>query len=1240
MSDDGDVCDLENVYELEQEIMAELPCSKKRQKTLPVCPMQPILDMTRSLWKTIKINEDYVPSIGTFEDPDTKTILAPVPATATSKGKVLALRWPCARGKSTAFRTYMKKGLDSEPKRRYLLLSANIGYGRNLTSELATYFPNHSVGFYKDEKHNLSSCQIVVCSLESIWKVASEYFDDILLDEVRSLARLVGGETLDLQCLGTLRCLCTLAPRVTVCDADLDFKSCKSEDTTLAQDFVTLIVPSRKVLKFETTHPGPQHLVRTAVCFFSGKKNQEMWFNEITEAASKWHASRTDEQPERLAINVGTKGQRKQVCEHLHKLKVPFLHYDGESPGEEKLNLSDPDKAWSDVGAIVATTTLSIGVDPKTTTFGRVFWWTSRMGCLPLAQMQAAFRPQRFPFDRFNPEFCVLFDCIDPEERTKQVREGKARPTMVRTFKEEFRDVVAKKGRRTRCLALEEHEGGGRGRGLESMSLASDLLLRCIAHNSLELHVRRSNHFEACKRVFDYHGVTMSFPASGGSSGVEGSGFDFAGMPTVELADDQEFAALADKKDKMEWALNSIFQRGENAFRQQCFGYATPESISAGKLTSREQMLVEVYFLTNSLDKVPKLLDDDDLYALHPDTTPEDVCTPRPSQPAVLALLEMEKPGVMEGLRLNAHTRCLSAQEQLRSDDADRGSRECKLAHSLLKVGLGARMILVSKVEELLSMNGLIDGGSLSQDFVDIANRDIQGEPTHADIRTIARLRELSSDIFTGTDTTSKKLSFVLKDIATGCGLNLTSEKINESREIAASAGRPRKKIFTEMWFERKLPDIVDDWLVWSPRLCSKVRAEDWELMHANVDADNMQGGFLCDEDIAPAFEPFTRGDGSQSVLMEMINGGALAAELSRLRLIPEGNFADDSALQSHQRRKAFCEALDGAAQPANGDGVRLNYVSYGKNMGFGRRTASYPSMQQCPSSLRPSLVGGFGDGGGEHDIDMVNCHPTLMLRVATRFPGVTSADLPTLAELVSNRNVVLDRIAKHYSTSRSNAKVCVLRVMNGGTVQQWIKDVNCAINRDSVQDDLRNLIEEMVTVRKSFFEFPELKELVVELRKRIKIDRDEAARVARARASSVPLAKRREAVLQAEKAEAKANARAVDRSVFSFALGEVEDKILNEIERYMTRQGWTISSRIYDGLHVRHRTELGNQHNERLEKDMKDAEKSVREQLGYGIQLLEKALFGDYIDSELDAMMNVAEMIELPAGEESDTDY
>ena len=126
------------------------------------------------------------------------------------------------------------------------------------------------------------------------------------------------------------------------------------------------------------------------------------------------------------------------------------------------------------------------------------------------------------------------------------------------------------------------------------MSLASDLLLRCIAHNSLELHVRRSDHFEACKRVFDYHGVTMSFPASGGSSGVEGSGFDFAGMPTVELADDQEFAALADKKDKMEWALNSIFQRGENAFRQQCFGYATPESISAGKLTSREQMLVEV----------------------------------------------------------------------------------------------------------------------------------------------------------------------------------------------------------------------------------------------------------------------------------------------------------------------------------------------------------------------------------------------------------------------------------------------------------------------------------------------------------------------------------------------------------------------------------------------------------------------------------------------------------------------
>ena len=264
----------------EQEIMQEASNAtasppEKKQRMIPANPLQPMLDGMKSLWKTITINEEYVPEIGVFKDAVTGALLAPIPATATAAGKVLALKWPCARGKSSAFRGYMTRGFAAHPQRRYLLLSANIGYGRNLTSELRAAFPDRYIGFYKDKSCDLSSCAIVVCSLESMWRVASERFDDILLDEVRSLARLVGGETLDLQNVNTLRDLCSLASCVTVCDADLDFKSSASEDTTLVEDFVKLIVPLRKVLKFQTSHPGPPHLRRTATILFASKKNEE-----------------------------------------------------------------------------------------------------------------------------------------------------------------------------------------------------------------------------------------------------------------------------------------------------------------------------------------------------------------------------------------------------------------------------------------------------------------------------------------------------------------------------------------------------------------------------------------------------------------------------------------------------------------------------------------------------------------------------------------------------------------------------------------------------------------------------------------------------------------------------------------------------------------------------------------------------------------------------------------------------
>ena len=73
-------------------------------------------------------------------------------------------------------------------------------------------------------------------------------------------------------------------------------------------------------------------------------------------------------------------------------------------------------------------------------------------------------------------------------------------------------------------------------------------------------------------------------------------------------------------------------------------------------------------------------------------------------------------------------------------------------------------------------------------------------------------------------------------------------------------------------------------------------------------------------------------------------------------------------------------EAIDQNAEPEDQDGIRRLRVVYGKRSILGRRTASYPSMQACPSSLRPLLLKLY-----YHDIDIVNCHPTLMIQVCEK---------------------------------------------------------------------------------------------------------------------------------------------------------------------------------------------------------------------------------------------------------------
>ena len=85
------------------------------------------------------------------------------------------------------------------------------------------------------------------------------------------------------------------------------------------------------------------------------------------------------------------------------------------------------------------------------------------------------------------------------------------------------------------------------------------------------------------------------------------------------------------------------------------------------------------------------------------------------------------------------------------------------------------------------------------------------------------------------------------------------------------------------------------------------------------------------------------------------------------------------------------------------------------------------------------------------------------MLQVAQKM-GVPACNLKTLVEYVrgendsegrTGRERVLHRIATHFGVSRGWAKVSVLRILNGGSIQKWIADAECQRGRDEPQAEL-----------------------------------------------------------------------------------------------------------------------------------------------------------------------------------------
>jgi hypothetical protein len=557
-------------------------------------------------------------------------------------------------------------------------------------------------------------------------------------------------------------------------------------------------------------------------------------------------------------------------------------------------------------------------------------------------------------------------------------------------------------------------------------------------------------------------------------------------------------------------------------------------------------------------------------------------------------------------LALQAHCLIRTPEEQMRQDDASKleaGLKGKPPSHEHCDYGLGQKMAQVERLGKLLLRSGYrhvrqvfdSDGNGIVANanvaLVTAANRQILKRSTDEDMQLLQQLQQIAEQLkVSGKQSTIIELLRALGK-AVGLELDYKYEQVTQP-----NGTRPRLvRADPGLRFERVLPEVVDKWLVWSPAHGSKVSVADWQRAHAQQQlqqAEDLEAA--NDHDYGDLFSaPFnppadgTIGGGNTRI--ELIPDRALQSELRRLQTqhndsawmdgVPIATRVAWSSPQraAYKRHLQMTNALNaakaidreaGLADEATG--LRSLHVVYGKNsLDLGRRTASAPSMQNCPSALRGELCRGL-----YHDIDIVSCHPTLMLQVVRKMVGAGALqwrdELDKLVEYAEldatgvpvGRMPLLLRVAEHFGIDRSVAKdvgkMLVLRVLNGGSVAAWCREMEINEPAGEPQADLRDLAEVARIVREAFFAMLERNHpgALQTLRARVWATLQDKHQL------QVRFAQQMREPLPQPPSFAKR-----DRTLFSHCIFNLEDSVLDCIDRKLRALGWTVASLIFDGV-------------------------------------------------------------------------
>ena len=1099
------------------------------------------------------------------------------------QGSTLLIDADCGLGKTTAIRRYMSELFASNSQARVLVVSVRIVHALDLAAGLAECGVEPSLYTdYKGRERELVQQRCVVISAEQCMhlSLSSHRWDLLVLDEVRSLCdKFKRHSTLtSYRSVAQLQAVYAGARYCIAADADCSL-----------DNGVMHLLTGMHCRTVHTLKMSRKKLKRTLFCEFDGSAVQR-----VPAAFTKALQTLGDG---RLAVVCGGKTVAQKYA--LACIDAGFtdgpggyvLYHGGVSAKKKSMDFADPDAAWANRRVVIYNTCVTVGIDPTTTVFTKMFMHTSRVGGSLRDLFQGACRPGRRDGLLLDTTVHCVLHCAEPRQEVVQAEVKRRRGNNSERLPTEETTLAAVLHAKRAAHNAARADMQESLLGTRPQEYLADWIDSVRAAVDCQSELDRSHHWAQFQRLAAHRGWSIEI---GGKMDASGDDESVATDDCELMTPEQLYHELKTySEQESECTADAFFTETAHVLEQSASERSADDALAAdvyyglGSVRSFDLSVDAFKFLRTHrsevdryvrvrycsrrdirLDSVMALMDD-----AHPELHHRDVAISRASRAEDMVARALGIPSFLQpGITLpQAVVDALNAERQ----DTLAAMHWEVYTHSKKDHHLNGMTF-----REIAAKNPLVNPENAQTTTICEWIRDHKpGSKLASYLNAIYNTTQVLDEATKRSHELAGELQKALAMLDKPCGVGLwkaimrlassygmmackqTCEKTVNGRRVRNLFQGVALKLYGIQKGDQSVPvmqEVLDHY---------KLRAGDTFLPLSEYPEWSRM--LDCDQ----AEQAYT-------ATMQALNRNAVEVRTNDVRF----ETIDKAALQhlyktvastdQEARRAVELFTREAIPHPELDDVLQIQ-TSYHRKYGFGRRYGDEPSLQMAPRRVRGQLAARF-----YHDIDMVNAHFHIMHEIALSH-GI---ELEATRRVVTERDSVLQEVQAHYRCGRATAKELLIAVLNGGHANTWVQDEKVSIDGELVRriadptDDLGHveIVDELL------LEYARMQQLMF-------------------KTYGTKLQSLMDSV---QRARPEKNKAAVRRSVFSMCLQNEEDRILQAMEAYYGTQGYEVHVLIYDGCLITRKDE-----NPFPEAVMRGCERAVHEATGYTIQLAEKCL-------------------------------